>query len=189
MRFQTYSLSGDRILLKAGRSKEEGMAMMISLLMGVVLLAGTTGLMVRQLMARKLGASESYQQMAESASLSGLNRIISDLNQADRERDTGFLRSLNNSDGQWGWSTPNSSGFELVGSAPITTSSLSKPTEEKLSNRHERRGMRVDGVEGDIELAYRLRSYNTTATAGSGEALFTLKEWSNAITMYWHEHC
>ena len=52
---------------------EEGMTMVIALLMGTVLLAGTTGLMVRQIMARKLGASESYQQMAETAALNGFN--------------------------------------------------------------------------------------------------------------------
>ena len=40
---------------------EEGMAMVIALLMGTVLVAGSTSLMVRQIMARKLGASESYQ--------------------------------------------------------------------------------------------------------------------------------
>jgi Tfp pilus assembly protein PilV len=62
---------------------EEGMAMVAALLMGVVLLAGTTGLMIRQLAARKLGAAESYQQMAESAALNGLNRILSDLNRDD----------------------------------------------------------------------------------------------------------
>ena len=39
--------------------------------------------MIRQIMARKLGAAESYQQMAESAALSGLNRIIGDLNRND----------------------------------------------------------------------------------------------------------
>ena len=54
--------------------------MVMALLMGVVLLAGATGLMIRQMMARKLGAAESYSQLAESAALNGLNRIISDLN-------------------------------------------------------------------------------------------------------------
>ena len=46
---------------------EQGMAMVMALLMGVVLLAGATGLMIRQMMARKLGAAESYSQLAESA--------------------------------------------------------------------------------------------------------------------------
>ena len=73
---------------------EEGMALLVAMLMGAVLLAGSSGLMIRQIMARKLGAAESYQQMAESAALSGLNRIIGDLNGNDRDNYTGFLLSL-----------------------------------------------------------------------------------------------
>ena len=99
---------------------EQGMAMVVALLMGVVLLAGTTGLMIRQMMARKLGAAESYSQLAESAALNGLNRIISDLNKDDRDNYTGFLLTLRNDPEQWGWSSPNmptsegSSGTQLV---------------------------------------------------------------------------
>ena len=100
--------------------QEEGMAMVMALLMGVVLLAGATGLMIRQMMARKLGAAESYSQLAESAALNGLNRIISDLNKDDRDNYTGFLLTLRNDPEQWGWSLPNmpasadSSGTQLV---------------------------------------------------------------------------
>ena len=176
MTIRTNPARTNKFLLKPRPAKEEGMAMMISLLMGVVLLAGTTGLMVRQLMARKLGASESYQQMAESASLSGLNRIISDLNQDNRERYTGFLLSLNNSKGQWGWSTPNTSGYELVElCTPVTNATGAYPSQtagEAPEVGMNEGSMRIDGVEGDIQLAYRLRSYNTTATAGSGEGTF-----------------
>jgi hypothetical protein len=106
----TYKASNQRTIA----SGEKGMTMVIALLMGTVLVAGGTGLMMRQIMARKLGASESYQQMAESAALNGLNRIISDINRDDRDNYTGFLLSLNNSKGQWGWSSPNSDNFELV---------------------------------------------------------------------------
>ena len=60
--------------------QEQGLSMLISLMMGMVLMAGVTGLLLRQLMARKLGASESYQQMAETAALNGFNRILSELN-------------------------------------------------------------------------------------------------------------
>ena len=49
------------------------------IMMGTLLIAGTT-LVLRPIMARKLGASESYQQLAENAAMNGLNRIISDLN-------------------------------------------------------------------------------------------------------------
>ena len=72
--------------------KETGIAMVMALLMGMVLVAGATGLMIRQMMARKLGAAESYNQLAESAALNGLNRIISDLNKDERDEYTGFCR-------------------------------------------------------------------------------------------------
>ena len=39
------------------QQQEQGMAMVMALLMGAVLLAGTTGLMIRQMMARKLRRS------------------------------------------------------------------------------------------------------------------------------------
>ena len=63
--------------------QEQGLSMLIAMMMGMVLMAGVTGLLLRQLMARKLGASESYQQMAETAALNGFNRILSELNNND----------------------------------------------------------------------------------------------------------
>ena len=158
---------------------EEGMTMVIALLMGTVLLAGTTGLMVRQIMARKLGASESYQQMAESAALNGLNRIISDINRDDRNNYTGFLLSLNNSEGQWGWAKPNTDDYELVElCTPVTKYTKAYPaqTESQAPNVLISEGdMRNDGGSNDIQVAYRLRSYNTTATAGNGEGTFYIE--------------
>ena len=162
--------------VKSNSAKEEGMAMVISLLMGVVLMAGSTGLLVRQLMARKLGASESYQQMAESASLSGLNRIISDLNGDNRDLYTGFLLSLNNGENQWGWGQPNTAGFELVELCTPVNNYIgaypSQTTAEAPEVALNQGTMRADGINGDIQITYRLRSYNTTATAGSGEGTF-----------------
>ena len=100
------------------------MALLVAMLMGTVLLAGSSGLMIRQIMARKLGSAESYQQMAESAALSGLNRIIGDLNRNDRNNYTGFLLSLNNSEGKNGWAFPNTEGFELVEDSSTSTLGL-----------------------------------------------------------------
>ena len=158
---------------------EEGMTMVIALLMGTVLLAGTTGLMVRQIMARKLGASESYQQMAESAALNGLNRIISDINRDDRNNYTGFLLSLNNSEGQWGWAKPNTDDYELVElCTPVNKYTKAYPaqtTSEAPSVLISNDNMRNDGGSNDIQVAYRLRSYNTTATAGNGEGTFYIE--------------
>lgn len=162
--------------------QEDGMAMVAALLMGVVLLAGTTGLMIRQLAARKLGAAESYQQMAESAALNGLNRILSDINRDDSNHYTGFLLSLNNDEGRRGWATPNTSGFQLVDlCTPVTKyisayplGSSDAPPEVAINTGT----MRSDGVEDDqgntkpIQIGYRLRSYNTTAASGNGEGTF-----------------
>ena len=158
---------------------EEGMAMVIALLMGTVLVAGSTSLMVRQIMARKLGASESYQQMAESAALNGLNRIISDINRDDRNKYTGYLLSLNNSEGQWGWASPNSEDFELVElCTPVNNYTKAYPaqTEAEAPNITISSGtVRNDGGSQDVQVGYRLRSYNTTAAAGNGEGTFYIE--------------
>ena len=162
--------------------QEKGMAMVMAMLMGVVLLAGATGLMIRQMMARKLGAAESYNQLAESAALNGLNRIVSDLNRDERENYTGFLLTLRNDSEQWGWSAPNmpattnSSGTQLVelctpverfiGAYPQGTESEADIVPINTEN------IRADGITEPIQVGYRLRSYNTTATGGNGEGSF-----------------
>ena len=166
--------------------QEKGMAMIMALLMGFALVAGATGLLIRQMVARKLGAAESYNQLAESAALNGLNRIISDLNRDDRDNYTGFLLTLRNDSEQWGWSRPNMPetqnapfGTELVelctpvnryiSAYPDGTTGKADFVQINTSN------IRDDGVDEDIEVGYRLRSYNTTATAGNGEGSFYIE--------------
>ena len=168
--------------LREAPKTEEGMTIVIALLMGLVLLAGATGLMMRQLIARKLGASESYQQMAESAALNGLNRILSDLNLDNRNQYTGFLLSLNNDQGKRGWATPNSEGFQLVELCTPTTKHINAypvGTESESPRIIINSGtMRSDGISNSqgnqkpIQIGYRLRSYNTTANNGNGEGTF-----------------
>jgi hypothetical protein len=170
-------------LSKQKPQPEQGMAMVMALLMGVVLLAGATGLMIRQMMARKLGAAESYNQLAESAALNGLNRIISDLNKDDRKNYTGFLLTLRNDPEQWGWASPNmpgttadASGTQLVelctpverfiNAYSIGTKDAATIVPINTSN------VRADGIEEKIQVSYRLRSYNTTASGGNGEGSF-----------------
>ena len=163
--------------------EEAGMAMVMALLMGIVLLAGVTGLTIRQLMARKLGATESYSQMAESAALNGLNRIISDLNKDERNNYTGFLLTLRNDPEQWGWSRPNmpkkegdASGTQLVElCTPVTPFIEAYP--EGIKGEADvipinTDNIRADGIPEQIQVGYRLRSYNTTATGGNGEGSF-----------------
>ncbi|PTU02014.1 hypothetical protein DBR45_14520 [Pseudomonas sp. HMWF031] len=71
-------------ILKAARKsapkQEQGVALVLTLMMGALLVGGTSALVLRQIMARKLGASESYQQLAENAAMTGLNRIMGELN-------------------------------------------------------------------------------------------------------------
>jgi hypothetical protein len=163
-------------------NQEQGMAMVMALLMGTVLLAGTSGLMIRQMMARKLGAAESYNQLAESAALNGLNRIISDLNKDDRDNYTGFLLTLRNDSQQWGWANPNTPATQTSPSTQLVE--LCTPV-EKFINAYplgtddapgiipiNTSNIRADGVDGELEVGYRLRSYNTTATGGNGEGSF-----------------
>ena len=79
--------------------QEQGLSMLIALMMGMVLMAGVTGLMLRQLMGRKLGAAESYQQMAETAALNGFNRILGELNNDDNSAYKGYLLTLDHHGG------------------------------------------------------------------------------------------
>ena len=65
--------------------------MLIALLTGALLITAATGLPIRQLAARKLSASESYQQMAEAAANNGFNRILATLNRGSTEEYRGFL--------------------------------------------------------------------------------------------------
>ena len=90
--------------------QEAGLSMLIALMMGMVLMAGVTGLLLRQLMARKLGASESYQQMAETAALNGFNRILNELNDNNNSSYKGYLFTLNHHGGDI-----NTSGSEQWG--------------------------------------------------------------------------
>ena len=101
--------------------EEQGMSMVIALMMGMVLTVGVSGLMMRQLMTRKLGAAESYQQMAETAALNGFNRILGELNDNNNESYKGYLYTLDHHEGdpettgteKWGWKAVNQQNFPL----------------------------------------------------------------------------
>ena len=76
---------------------EEGIALLLSLLMGLVILGGVSGLLLKQLGARKDTAGESYQQMAETAAANGFNRILSALNDGTPGEYLGYLYRVNSS--------------------------------------------------------------------------------------------
>ncbi|EAU74354.1 hypothetical protein [Synechococcus sp. RS9916] len=172
--------------------QEQGLSMLIALMMGMVLMAGVTGLLLRQLMGRKLGAAESYQQMAETAALNGFNRILGELNNDDYSAYMGYLFTLDHHGGdidrsgseKWGWNASNQADFplkelctnrsQLPEAVPASSSTGEPPhvalTESKSSQR--------DDGKANIQLLYRLRGYTTTATAGNngaGEGRFQIE--------------
>ena len=172
--------------------QEQGLSMLIALMMGMVLMAGVTGLLLRQLMGRKLGAAESYQQMAETAALNGFNRILGELNNDDNTAYKGYLFTLDHHSGdidssgseKWGWNASNQADFPLrelctnrgkLPEAVPASSSTGKPPHVALTENTS--SQREDG-KANIQLHYRLRGYTTTATAsnnGSGEGRFQIE--------------
>ncbi len=172
--------------------QEEGISLLIALMMGMVLTAGATGLLIRQMMARKLAASESYQQMAETAALNGFNRILGELNENNNSAYKGYLLTLDHNEGdveipgseQWGWNANNRKDHPLrelctqrsylPDAVPAAESNTTPPptdlTEDSFNQRN-------DG-KGNIKLQYRLRGYQTTAKAennGLGEGTFQIE--------------
>ena len=172
--------------------QEQGLSILIALMMGMVLMAGVTGLLLRQLMARKLGASESYQQMAETAALNGFNRILNELNDNNSSSYKGYLFTLNHHGGdintsggeQWGWNASEQSPLPLrelcTNRAPLPDavpedSSTGEPPHVALTEGTT--SQRDDGKK-PIQLHYRLRGYTSTATAsnnGTGEGRFQIE--------------
>ena len=172
--------------------QEQGLSMLIALMMGMVLMAGVTGLLLRQLMGRKLGAAESYQQMAETAALNGFNRILSELNNDDNTSYKGYLFTLDHHEGdidssgseKWGWNISNQADFPLrelctnrsqLPEAVPASSSTGEPPYVALT---EGTSSQRDDGKANIQLQYRLRGYTTTATAsnnGAGEGRFQIE--------------
>ncbi|MDA7677065.1 hypothetical protein N8563_00945 [bacterium] len=155
--------------------EEQGVTMVLALFMGLILMTGITGLMLRQITSRKLSSSESYQQMAENAAINGFNRILGEINKDDESRYKGYFLTLRNDAEGWGWRNPNSANFPLVElctdtSLSITADPLSDSNDVanaiSLSNTDpEVRSQREDG-KSPIKLYYRLRGY---ALAGDGK--------------------
>lgn len=84
---------------------DQGIALVLALLMAAVLLGGISALMMRMIGSRKLSTAESYQQMAEAAAVNGFNRILATLNNPNPEDYLGFLYQISNlkkDNYQWG---------------------------------------------------------------------------------------
>jgi hypothetical protein len=164
---------------------EEGVALLITMMMGLLLLAGSGGLMARMMMGRKIGSSESYQQMAETAALNGFNRILATFNKDDDKNYRGYYFALNNHEGdpdingdeKWHWESAN----ERPSPAPLqelcTDTSIGVPAEWPRSNIQITSGnsQRNDGEDDPIQLFYRLRGYSSPGQAATGEGVFEVE--------------
>ena len=183
--------------------QESGIAMIIALMMGMVLMAGTTGLLLRQLMARKLGAAESYQQMAESAAVNGFNRILSELNNNDNSQYLGYLLTLDHHGGDpnspgtevWGWNRSNQTvqplkeictSWQNTTAAAPNNGETSNPPHVDITDPA---ATQRDDGKSNIKLQYRLRGYYSPGAQGNGEGRFevegiAVREGDNSETGY-----
>ena len=169
--------------------EEQGMSMVIALMMGMVLTVGVSGLMMRQLMTRKLGAAESYQQMAETAALNGFNRILGELNDNNNESYKGYLYTLDHHEGdpetpgteRWGWKAVNQQNFPLkelctdrsqaTQAVPSDGSTEGAPLVDLTDGSTSQRS---DG-KANIKLQYRMRGYYSPGIDGFGEGSFQVE--------------
>ena len=181
-------------LQQGGANDQQGVTLVLALMLGMVLLAGVSSLLARHLMSRRLSAKESYQQMAEGAANNGLNRILGQLNNPDPSQNRGFLFTLDNRENL---NEPNN-GFlwELLNTRqspqfsevcldtsiglpnhPQGKSAAFWPTTEVALASNNSINMREDGI-SKIETFYRLRGYSSPGTSGSsdsGEAKFIIE--------------
>ncbi|QNI93961.1 putative conserved membrane protein [Synechococcus sp. A15-127] len=163
------------------------MAMLIALLTGALLITAATGLLIRQLTARKLSASESYQQMAEAAANNGFNRILATLNRGSTEEYRGFLFEVNNEPGSWSWENIYDKGefcanrsaldTKIIRTVPLIDDTRGKETEwprssdfYPLGGDASRNTLRGD-TKGTISTMYRLNQY----TQNAGKAIFEVE--------------
>lgn len=167
--------------------QEQGLAMVTALMMGMVLFAGASGLLARQLMTRKLGALESYQQMAETAALNGFNRILGTLNNNNPNNYRGYLLTLDNvepdSGDAWLWEALGSADASAPKLEELCTNTSNRVPESQAAD-WPRTGSGVQITEGTsqrndgkapIQLFYRLRGYSSPGKSGIGEGIFEVE--------------
>ena len=179
---------------KTHSGDEQGITLVMALMLGMVLMTGVSGLLARQLMSRRLSAKESYQQMAEAAANNGLNRILGELNNPAPDQNRGFLFTLDNRENinepnnGFNWERlntnqpPDFSEICLNTSIGLPEHQNSKegsfwPTTEVALEDTDSPSMRDDGI-SKIETFYRLRGYSSPGTSGStdsGEAKFIIE--------------
>ena len=183
----------DRATIEKRRC-EEGLALISTLMLGLIITAGVSSLLARQLMSRRLSAKESYQQLAEAAANNGLNRILGELNNPNPSQNRGFLftldnrENLNEPNNGFHWQRLNSNQSPQFSEVCLDTSiglpkqrqgqsGESWPTTEVALEDADDPTLREDGV-SKIETFYRLRGYSSPGTSGStdnGEAKFIIE--------------
>ena len=84
--------------MKQHQEAEQGVTLLLALLIGMIILAGASALMVKQLSNRRITKGESYEQMAENAAANGFNQILSALNNTTPGEYLGYL-FINDYDG------------------------------------------------------------------------------------------
>ena len=172
---------------KRQSKEEEGMAIIVTLMIGLLLLAGSSALMARMLTGRRIGSSESYQQMAETAALNGFNRILATFNKDDDENYRGYYFALNNHEGdpdligdeQWHWESANDRPTPALLQELCTDTSVGMSAEWPRTNIQITSGssQRNDGK--DPLIFYRLRGYSSLAKQPQEKAFLKLRESSS----------
>ena len=163
--------------------KDEGMAILVTLLMGLMLTAASSGLIIRMVMGRKLGASESYQQMAETAALNGFNRILATLNNDNDEKYRGYYFSMDNKEGEpdvegdesLDWDTANNDPRPKPLEELCTDTSVGMPVGWPRNEQQLTSGTQRNDGKGPIQLFYRMRQYSQPEDGGQGEGTFMIE--------------
>ena len=169
---------------------EQGIALVLALLMGFLLIAGSSALLVRKLVERKIGAFTSYQQMAENAAISGFNHILSQLNNPIRAQYKGYLYEVGNipgSDEQWSNidNTNDSLGIELEEICTPTQGSYALPDHPTkgaiwpinfvpLTTSNQDDTLREDGSL-PVVASYRLRDFTSNFASDQATGIFSIE--------------
>ena len=171
------------------REDESGIAILLALMLGLVLSAGASALLINQLYAKRLSSSESYQQISEAAALNGFNRILALLNNPDKDQYRGFLFTIDNqentSDANNGFSWLNLKDNPELNLEEICTDtaigmpkhpipSRSWPTNEIPFHTSDSKIFREDS-QGKIQAFYRMRGYSSPSKTGVGEGVFEVE--------------
>ena len=171
------------------RKDESGIAILLALMLGLVLSAGASALLINQLYSKRLISSESYQQISEAAALNGFNRILALLNNRDKDQYRGFLFTIDNqentsaADNGFTWlNLKDNSKLNLeeictnttIGMPEHPIASSAWPTNEIPFHTSDSKIFRED-LQGKIQAFYRMRGYSSPSKTGVGEGVFEVE--------------